>query len=496
MKQYIFLVRILVLLFVILIVFFKCSDQSRVTEEENTIIIYPDSILNDVSNHPVGINLDYYMDDDNFLNPARSIAEALKEMGVKYLRYPGGDKSDSYLFSVPPYNKSDPAITRKGKDCIGGRDYVLNKDYATFNRDVLDFDEFISLCREIDAEPVLVVAADSYLKEYPEHCALTSREQLLEHAAAWVRYSNIENDYNVKYWMIGNECWHKNNENSTAEIYARDVIDFSNAMKAVDPSILVIPNGNSVDFFEKVITLAGDHFDHLCLSNYPVWEYKSGYATYRDTVQDLMHPVMRAKTAIDQYATPEQKQKWKLIIAEYGPFDWGDYWPKINNMGMNLANFEMTGEQLCDPSIEFSCFWNTRWIYNDSIDHSAYDALDSEGNFNANGFGLMIWGNYLGNKMVRSKGSTHIRSYASMNSDEDKIILFLLNKSEVIELVTISVPGYSIRSVYKLGELIGDGPDDTDPLWREFDRSGSEKTEKFVLMGTSITVFEIQLSTG
>ena len=44
----------------------------------------------------------------------------------------------------------------------------------------------------------------------------------------------------------------------------------------------------------------------------------------------------------------------------------------------------------------FSCFWNTRWITNDSVEHSAYDALDRDGNFNANGMGLMIWGNYLG----------------------------------------------------------------------------------------------------
>jgi alpha-N-arabinofuranosidase len=29
-----------------------------------TIVIYADSIMNDVTNHPVGINLDYFMDGD------------------------------------------------------------------------------------------------------------------------------------------------------------------------------------------------------------------------------------------------------------------------------------------------------------------------------------------------------------------------------------------------------------------------------------------------
>jgi alpha-L-arabinofuranosidase len=491
MKQYFNSIKLLLLFLFILVLFYRCWDNNSQHEEITKIIIYPDSILSDVSNHPVGINLDYYMDDDNFLQPERRTAKALKEMGVKYLRYPGGDKSDSYLFSTPPYEKSDPTITRKGKGCIGGRDFVLNDDYATFNRDVLDFDEFISMCREIEAEPVIVVAADGYLADYPEHCQLTTRDQLLEHAAAWVKYSNIIKKYDVKYWMIGNECWHKNNENSTAEMYAQDVIDFSKAMKAVDPTIYIIPNGNSIDFFETVIKIAGEYIDHLCLSNYPVWEYKAGYATYRDTLQDLMHPVQRALAAIENSATPEQKEKWKLMIVEYGPFDWANYWPKINNMGMNLANFEMTGEQLLIPSIDFSCFWNTRWIYNDSIDYSAYDALDKNGNFNANGYGLMIWGNYLGDKMVNTTATTHIRSFASLIPEEDRLFIYLMNKAENPKSIQLNIEGRKVVSILQAKELVGEGPDDVNPVWQDVpDLTSPEKIE---IKGTTIMVLEYKL---
>jgi hypothetical protein len=413
-------------------------------------------------------------------------------MGVKYLRYPGGDKSDSYLFSTPPYEKSDPTITRKGKGCIGGRDFVLNDDYATFNRDVLDFDEFISMCRVIGAEPVVVVAADAYLADYPEHCQLTTRDQLLEHAAAWVRYANVINEYQVKYWMIGNECWHeRSNPNSTADIYAQDIIDFSKVMKEVDPSIYIIPNGNSVDFFEKIITIAGEHIDHLCLSNYPVFDYKAGYATYRDTLQDLMHPVKRALTAIENVATTEQKEKWKLIIVEYGPFDWGDYWPKINNMGMNLANFEMTGEQLLIPSIDFSCFWNTRWIHNDSIDYSAFDALDKNGNFNANGMGLMIWGNYLGDKMVKTTATTHIRSFASLDPETSRLFVYLINKSEEKKTVQLKIDKKKVDDILLAKELVGDGPEDVNPVWQ--DATGFTGLDEIEIKGTTIMLLEYQL---
>ena len=46
--------------------------------------------------------------------------------------------------------------------------------------------------------------------------------------------------------------------------------DFSKAMKAVDPSFLIISNGNSDQFFKTVMTKAGNHIDRICVSNYGV----------------------------------------------------------------------------------------------------------------------------------------------------------------------------------------------------------------------------------
>ena len=103
-----------------------------------TITINTDSIISDVSRHPTGINLDYFMDGDLDLKRSRHITEALKMMGVKYLRYPGGDKSDLNLFSVPPYDRSRPTLARTGKGAVN--DYVdILKDYKDFKYDVLDF---------------------------------------------------------------------------------------------------------------------------------------------------------------------------------------------------------------------------------------------------------------------------------------------------------------------------------------------------------------------
>ncbi len=469
---------------------FLAAVTQACTEKEAavTIEVFPDSVLNDVSHHPIGINVNYLMDDDNYLKPEIRTADALKAMGVSYLRYPGGNKSDLYLFSVPPYEKPQPTLARTGKGAVGYKRVI--KDNREFRFDVLDFDEFIEMCRETNSEPIIVVAADEYLRDYPPGTTVTDREGLIRNAVEWVRYANIRQNYGIRYWMIGNECWHDNNQNSTAEIYARDVVDFSKAMKEVDPSIYIIPNGNSIEFCETVLKIAGDHIDHFTISNYPVYNYRAGYATYRDTLQDIMAPVNRALTAMKNTGMPEDM---KLIISEYGPFDWGYIWPMTNDMGHNLFNFEMTGEQLQTPQIDFSLYWNTRWIENDTIENSVYDALDKNGNFNAIGYGLMIWGNYLGDKMVRTTGTVHIRSFASYSPHNGYIYVYLLNKAEETIPVNLTIQGYEVDAIDMYGQLGSTGPDDVDPVWEENIPITKKDLKRLKLPGVSISVLKVKL---
>ncbi len=472
------------------LIFAPICSAKLYSQAGETITIYTDSIVSDVARHPVGINLDFFMDGDLDLKRSRHITEALKSMGVKYLRYPGGDKSDLNLFSVPPYDRSRPRLARTGKGAVD--DYVdILKDYKDFKYDVLDFDEFMAMCRTLDAEPVIVVPADSYLKKYPHGCTWTGRDALIKNATEWVRYANIKKKYGIKYWMIGNECWHPNNENSTADIYANDVVDFSKAMKAVDPTIFIIPNGNTIDYFKTVLKIAGDYIDYLTLSNYPVYNYSGGYATYRDTLQNFMGPVDRALKAIDSFATEGQKKRLKIIIAEYGPFDWANIWPHVNDMGHNLANFEMTGDQLLQPQVEFSCFWNTRWINNDTVENSVFDALDRNGNFNANGYGLMIWGNYLGDKMLKTTSTVHLRTFASIATKEKKLIVYFVNKDERPQNIHLDIRGAKTNSVDQAWELFGKNADDCEPVWQK--REVSSNINDLQVKGTSITVIGYQL---
>jgi hypothetical protein len=192
----------------------------------------------------------------------------------------------------------------------------------------------------------------------------------------------------------------------------------------------------------------------------------------------------------------------KIIIAEYGPFDWastveGDHdqsqaWPMINDMGHALCNFEMTGKLLQIPEVAFSQYWNTRWIWNDSVKYSVYDALDMDGNFNATGLSMMIWGNYLADKMVKASGTVQLRTFASYTAEEEQLFVYFLNLSDSAQNVELEIHHPGEPEVIFAGELAGNGADDLDPAWREVDKPDIPTSVR--VSGTSVKVIEFKMN--
>jgi alpha-L-arabinofuranosidase len=472
------------------------SSLARAREGEPAITkieVDVHTVLSDVSHHPIGINLDYLMDDDAWLKPVRSTSTALRAMGVRYLRYPGGEKSDLTLWSTPPFEASRPTLARTGESAV--RDWgKMIEDFSRFKHEVLDFDEFMEMARALRAEPVVVVAADSYLADHPPGTTVTDRGTLLRTAVEWVRYANLEKGYGVRYWMIGNESWHKDNVGSSPEIYARDVVDFSRAMKAVDPGIRIIANGNTREWWEVVLPMVASDIDAVCISNYPMYDYKAGYATYRDAEKDLVGPTRTAIEATRSLPRPADRGPLKVIVAEYNTMDWAGSWPSRNDMAHALALFDMTGELLKLPEVAFSLFWNTRWIENDAKEDSIDDALDRNGAFNAAGQVLAIWGNFLAPRMVRTTSSVRVRSFASHDPRTGLLYVYLVNKSEEVAATRLDLGRSSLASIVERWELLGRGPLDTEPVWRRSESLSSRAGPlELVLPGTSIAVIQIEL---
>ncbi|MHC4719536.1 MAG: hypothetical protein ACYSYT_03570, partial [Planctomycetota bacterium] len=123
---------------------------------------------------------------------------------------------------------------------------------------------------------------------------------------------------------------------------------------------------------------------------------------------------------------------------------------------------------------------------------SIFDALDKDGNFNANGYGLAIWGNFLAPRMVRTSSTVRVRTFASFDAAKRKLFVYIINKSEGKEAVSLDVKGHGVESVVQRWEQVGKGPDDTEPVWRKGEILLEDPLE-LTVPGVSITVVEYRL---
>lgn len=446
------------------IMFVAGGVMLKASSSANFIHVYSDSVINSFEFTPLGINVNYLMDGGRFPLAKHSVTDALKGMNVRFLRYPGGEKSDLYQFAPYPYTDARPSVTRT----VGLDEYpnMFHSD-GSYVYPPLGFDAFMKICRAVNAEPVIVVAADRYMLDNEPGRRISSRAELIALAAAWVHYANRVKGYRVKYWMIGNESWNSNNKYSSAKVYAQDVIEFSKAMKGVDPSVLVIANGEKDDFFKEVILTAGDYIDGLCCSNYGVYDFKRGYSSYRDSKKNLVEPTITAVNALNKYATQEQRNRWKMIVAEFGTIDWFNNWKGINDMGHAIVMFDMIGQLLSLPDVDFACFWNTRWLSNDGKVRPDHDAIDDEGELNPTGFVLKMWNENLDQRLVGCMSSdSSLVVYCSLDSVNGKGHLFVINKGGKPVKSSLSLSSLGSKPERERGwEYYAPSPDSTQPIW-------------------------------
>ena len=126
--------------------------------------------------------------DPGMVVPVALLDAAGPDTGLRFMRFPGGSYGDLNTISPKQY------------------------------------DDFIELCRTLNAEPHLHVR---YLDRTPADAAET------------VRYINIEQGYGVRYWAIGNEAPFFYLD-ETADHYAAAWRNFAEAMLAVDPAIVLV----------------------------------------------------------------------------------------------------------------------------------------------------------------------------------------------------------------------------------------------------------------
>jgi alpha-N-arabinofuranosidase len=506
-------------LLVIALIAFCCNSASTgkgppasklVNRVPEKITVDASRVLNDTRRRQIGINTCFLTDDDKsyLRSPKRPFNEALKELNPAYLRYPGGWKSDVVLWSVPPYTKSQPTLARPHAASFPANDRTLVNPDGSWRIDPYDFDEFMSTCRAVGAEPVLVVCYNSYRWSLDfDKTPNPTRRQIIDTAVEWVRYANKVKGYNVKYWEIGNESWlpmKENGKTSTIppEIYAEDVAEMSQRMKQVDPAILIGANALKTDDWITILNKAAEHIDFLVVHPYPFYGWK-GYDAYLRHDPDALYCVRFAKEAIKANEIASRKQL-KIMATEFaaGTFD------KWDRSGADVARGVMTvdilGQLLRSPDCYMCLFWNTINVYEG--DGSVFNALMRDNTLSAVGRALTIWGRFLEDEMVETSTAEEskdlkdagnpsmVRCYAS-RTDSKLLNVILVNKDIKATPIELKLRQASLTDtqgekwVYK-----GTSPTDKNPTWGKVGWiKAAGGTLETALDPVSVTVFSFSL---
>ncbi len=212
-----------------------------------------------------------------------AVSDLLGAAGVKMIRYPGGSYADIYHW--------------KDNTAPGG--YVAPDT---------DFDTFMGSVQRIGAQPMIIA-------NYGTGSA--------QEAADWVRYANVTKGYGAKYWAIGNEnygnghygtAWESDDHTDLSPTqYANEVIAYSDAMKAVDPTVKIgavltmpanwpdglVGAGDSGTWNQTVLRLAGSKIDFVDIHWYPGGSSAADSLTKTGQLDDALYLLRKQ---VDAYA--------------------------------------------------------------------------------------------------------------------------------------------------------------------------------------------------
>lgn len=162
----------------------------------------------------------------------RDAIAKLKDLKPAFLKYPGGNDADSYVWNDPKNADKD-----------------------------MDTEEFLWLARTCEAPGFFTV-------NFTQPPAL---------AAEWVRFVNVLGGRKgaVPYWEVGDEVWgHWAKSHTTGEGYGRKFREFAEAMRREDPSVKLAANlalaAADSTWTREALRSLGDSFDMVTMTFFPL----------------------------------------------------------------------------------------------------------------------------------------------------------------------------------------------------------------------------------
>ncbi len=252
-----------------------------------------------------------------------AVVDALKDMPVPLLRWPGGCYADHYHWRDGIGPASDRPV-RLGMSC--GLQVEDDNSLGTH--------EFIELCRMIGAEPYLAGNMGSgsvqELCDWLEYCNTNVNTNLAKERAA----NGSAQPFGVRLWGVGNENWGCGGHYDAIS-YAREYRRYATMLRHVDPTAELVACGFDQAWNEIFLENNQRHLsfmDHLSIHHY--WIHGGPETAFSEQeYYDLL---------AEAHGTEEFVQRTAELIASYNKTDhkvgialdeWGVWHPEARPFG-------------------------------------------------------------------------------------------------------------------------------------------------------------------
>jgi len=396
-------------------------------------------VKGDISTMLTGVNVSWYYDTDALWADG-GIADSLRKIKAKLLRYPGGCETSKFHWETP-----------YGHWSMDLWDPNIDPNKYPADRKYMDTDDYIRQCRNIGAEPLIGINIQSG-KKY------SRIQDSVNEAVRWVQYCK-DKSYNVKYWYLDNEPYYKSNsEAMTAVEYAEYIRQFATAMKAVDPDIKIIigwENKLSVENYwndwKLIIQKAGAYFDIADVHWYWAW----GYATWdmwlhenpmrvREWCGDCPDKKYIGPSYVDDIRgfydkikdVNEVSHNIKLAALEWNIAPVKD--GRFSAFQHALMQSEML-MQFIDGGLHMACMWPLTW--GGDLHGDFRTVLDQEKHKPTPTFEVFkLFSNVLGQQLITtSANQAQIRSVSAVSCDGSTVWVYLLHKSKHDQTITAKI---------------------------------------------------------
>ncbi len=257
------------------------------------------------------------------------VVEALKDMNIPVLRWPGGCFADTYHW----------------QDGIGpkeSRKTIVNTNWGGVTEDnSFGTHEFLELCRQLGCEPYISGNVGSgtvqEFSDWVEYCNMGGISPM----ASLRRANGQDEPWHVKYWGIGNEAWGCGG-NMRPEYYGDLCRQYSTYLRNYDHEhkIYKIASGANVSDYrwtETVARTAGHVIDALSLHYYTLpsddWNHKGAATGFTaEEYYSVLKKTLRMKELVENHANimrmTNPHHQLGLVVDEWGT--WYDVEPGTN----------------------------------------------------------------------------------------------------------------------------------------------------------------------